>query len=209
MAAVDFKKTNQDFYFPKRPMIIDIPSMPFIMVRGKGNPNTSLDYKNAVEALYGLSFSIKMSKNRPEDYYEYVVPPLEGLWWLDGEPFDGTVISRKDDFVWIMMIRQPEFVTQEIFLSVKTNLAHKKPGLDLSQVVLEEFKEGLCAQIMHIGPYDEEKPTIDALEEFIASRGYRTEMSGLRQHHEIYLGDPRKTAPEKWKTVIRHPIVQR
>jgi hypothetical protein len=207
MPAKDFKKAESELYLPKRPIIIDIPLMRFLMVRGKGNPNTSPVYKNAVEVLYGLSYAIKMSKNRPQNFYEYVVPPLEGLWWLEGKPFDGEVIGRKDDFGWIMMIRQPEFVTNEIFEIAKINLARKKPGLDLSTVSLEDFKEGLCAQIMHIGSYDEEGATVAALEDFIKAQGYRTEMSGLRQHHEIYLGDPRKVEPDKLKTVIRHPIV--
>jgi hypothetical protein len=136
-----------------------------------------------------------------------VVPPLEGLWWFEGKPFDGSVIGRKEEFNWVMMIRQPEFVTTEVFENAKVTLLKKKPKLNTSIARLEDFTEGLCAQIMHIGSYDEEPSTVAVLEEFIEKNGYRTEMTGLRQHHEIYLGDPRKIAPEKLKTVIRHPIV--
>lgn len=212
MPAFDFKKEYKDLYLPKnKPNIINVPTMRFIMVDGKGDPNTSASYKSAVEVLYGLSYSIKMSKmggTQPEGYFDYVVPPLEGLWWFEGKTFNGSVVGRKDDFSWVMMIRQPQFVTPEVFETAKVALTKKKQEIDISIARLEDFAEGLCAQIMHIGSYDEEPPTIAALEEFIESQGYRTEMSGLRQHHEIYLGDPRKTAPEKLKTVIRHPIVR-
>ncbi|MGI6604691.1 MAG: GyrI-like domain-containing protein [bacterium] len=212
MAAFDFKKEYKDLYLPQKPSIINVPKVRFIMVNGKGNPNTSTAYKEAVEVLYGLSYAIKMAKKgdtRPEGYFDYVVPPLEGLWWFEGSASGRSVnaIGRKDDFSWVVMIRQPEFVTQEVFERAKVTLAKKKPGLGTSLARLQDFEEGLCAQIMHIGPYDNEEPTIAALEEFIETNGYRTEMSGLRQHHEIYLNDPRKTAPEKLRTVIRHPIV--
>jgi hypothetical protein len=212
VAAFDFKKEYKDLYQPKnKPSIINVPPMRFIMVDGKGDPNISPLYKSALETLYALSYSIKMSKMgaaRPDGYFDYVVPPLEGLWWFDGIPFDGSVIGRKDEFSWVMMIRQPEFVTPEVFKAAKVSLSKKKPEIDTSVARLEDFEEGLCAQVMHFGSYDNEPPTIAALDEFIKTNGYRTEMSGLRQHHEIYLNDPRKTAPEKLKTVIRHPIVR-
>jgi len=212
MAAFDFKKEYKELYMPKAtPSIIDVPSMRFIMVNGEGDPNTSPLYKKAVEVLYGLSYTIKMSKMRdtqPEGYYEYVVPPLEGLWAVDEDkPFTGSVAGRKDEFRWVMMIRQPEFVTQDVFETAKEILAKKKPELDTSIARLEDYTEGLCAQVLHIGAYDDEPPTVAALEKFIEANGYRTVMSGMRQHHEIYLSDPRKVAPEKLKTVIRHPIV--
>ena len=162
--------------------------------------------------MYGLSYTIKMSKKssvQPPGYFDFVVPPLEGLWWFEDNYFDVTVIGRKDEFNWVMMIRQPEFVTPEVFAAAKAQLAKKKPGIDLSIARLEDFTEGLCAQILHIGPYDDEAATVAVLEEFIAAQGCQTVMSGLRQHHEIYLSDPRKSAPEKLKTVIRHPIVRR
>jgi hypothetical protein len=210
MAKFDFKKEYKEFYFPKKtPSIINVPKMPFIMVDGKGDPNTSKFYKEAVEVLYGLSYSIKMSKMgsiQPVGYFDYVVPPLEGLWWFEDNSFDGNVIGRKDEFCWVLMIRQPDFVTPGVFETAKASLSKKKPGIDVSIARLEDFTEGLCAQVMHIGSYDDEPPTVAALEEFIESQGYETVMSGLRQHHEIYISDPRKAAPEKLKTVIRHPI---
>ncbi|MGI6119229.1 MAG: GyrI-like domain-containing protein [Desulfosporosinus sp.] len=213
MAAFDFKKEYKDLYLPKnKPRIIDVPTMRFIMAEGKGAPNTSAFYKEAVEVLYGLSYAIKMSKKggaQPAGYFDYVVPPLEGLWWFEDNFFDGSVIGRKDEFSWMIMIRQPEFVTPEVFETAKASLSKKKPGLDTSIARLEDFTEGLCVQIMHIGSYNDEPSTIAVLEEFIESQGYKTVMSGLRQHHEIYISDPRKTAPEKLKTVIRHPIVRR
>lgn len=212
MAAFDFKKEYKDLYLPKKtPNIIDLPSMRFIMVNGKGDPNTSTYYKEALEVLYGLSYTIKMSKMgdcQPVGYFDFVVPPLEGLWWFENNFFDGSVIGRKDEFSWIMMIRQPEFVTEEVFERAKGKLIKKKPETNTSIARLEDFTEGLCAQIMHIGSYDDEPATVKALEEFIMGENYRTEMLGMRQHHEIYLNDPRKTAPDKLKTVIRHPIVK-
>lgn len=210
MAAFDYKKEYKDLYQPgNRPGIINVPTMRFIMVDGRGDPNISDLYKAAVEVLYGLSYAIKMSRmggTQPDGYFDFVVPPLEGLWWFEGNSFDGSVIGRKDEFSWTMMIRQPEFVTQDVFKTAKAALSMKKPGIDPSIARLEHFTEGLCAQIMHVGTYDDEPPTIAILEAYIQAQGYQTEMAGLRQHHEIYLGDPRKTAPEHLRTVIRHPI---
>jgi len=206
----DYKKEYKDLYMPKtKPSIIEVPEMIFIMVDGKGNPNTCEEYKNAMEVLYGLSYSIKMSKmngTQPKGYFEYVVPPLEGLWWVEDDNFDGINITDKDKFCWTSMIRQPEFVTIEVFETVKQALLKKKPELDFSTTRLSIYKEGLCAQIMHIGPYDDEPATIKVMEEFIVNEGYINDISIARLHHEIYLGDPRKTKPEKLKTVIRHPI---
>ncbi|MDD4259052.1 MAG: GyrI-like domain-containing protein [Sphaerochaetaceae bacterium] len=209
MAPFDFKKEYKELYLPKgTPSIISIPEMRFIMVQGKGNPNTSDYYKEAVELLYGISYSIKMSKKKeaPAGYFNYVVPPLEGLWWFENNFFDGSVMNRKDEFSWMMMIRQPDFVTSQVFEMAKKNLKRKKPEIDTSIVKLETFNEGLCAQVMHIGPYDDEPATVALLEAFIDSQGYRTLMSGMRQHHEIYLSDPRKSDLAKLKTVLRHPI---
>lgn len=204
-AAMDFKKAYKTLYAPiSTPTIIDVPEMRFIMIDGKGNPNTSSSYKEAVELLYGLSYAIRMNKT-VEGYSEYVVAPLEGLWWFENHQFDGRVIGRKDEFCWVMMIRQPEFVTQELFEQAKKTLERKK-SMDVSKARLQSFTEGLCGQILHIGSYDAEPPTIATLERFITTKGYRTVMGGLRQHHEIYLGDPRKTIPEKLKTIIRHPV---
>lgn len=210
MAAFDFKKSDKQFYFPTTtPSLIDVPEMLFIMVDGEGDPNTSTDYAHAVEVLYGLSYTIKMSKmgeSQPDGYFDFVVPPLEGLWGLPLDAFEGSRIINKDAFTWTSLIRVPSFVTPLVFEEMKTRLAVKKPQLDLSVARLEAFTEGLCAQVMHIGPYDAEPATVDKLDAFIEESGYRSDMAGNRRHHEIYLGDPRKTAPEKLKTVIRHPI---
>ena len=205
---IDYKKTQKEFYFPKTtPSVIEVPEMIFIMVDGQGDPNTSVAYQTAMELLYGLSYSIKMSKMGgaiPEGYFEYVVPPLEGLWWFkDGGEMD---VSDKDRYCWTSMIRQPDFVTAEVFEAAKVALAKKKQGLDLGQARLELLTEGLCAQVMHIGPYDDEPATIARLYQFIGDSGYQADLSETRRHHEIYLGDPRKIAPEKRKTVIRYPI---
>ena len=205
---IDYKKTNKDLYQPKTtPSIIDVPEMLFIAVDGKGNPNTSEDYKKALEILYGLSYSIKMSKMSgfvPNGYFEYVVPPLEGLWWSPG---GGMVdYSDKDSFCWTSLIRQPEFVSQEIFETAKTALIIKKPGLDLSKARLVRNTEGLCVQVMHIGSYDNEPATVAAMERYAVDNGYAIDINDTRRHHEIYLSDPRKAEAEKLKTVIRHPV---
>jgi hypothetical protein len=203
--GIDFKKTEKELYQPKTaPSTIDVPEMAFIMVDGAGDPNTSLVYKSAVELLYGLSYSIKMGS---KSALEYVVPPLEGFWSAeDGFKGGGEAISDKSKFVWTMMIRQPDFVGAEIFEAAKASFSKKKPGLDISKARLETLLEGLCVQAMHLGPYDSEPATVAAMERFAAENGYSIDINGTRRHHEIYLNDPRKTAPEKLKTVIRHPI---
>lgn len=212
---MDYKKAFKELYLPKtKPAVVDVPEMAFIMVDGRGDPNTSPAYQEALELLYGLSFAIKMSKmtgTQPAGYFEYVVPPLEGLWWAEDSAalFDGGNVTDKAKFCWTAMIRQPEFVTQEVFAQAKQTLSRKKPGLDLDKARFCAFTEGLCAQVMHIGPYDAEPETIRMLERFVADAGYRNDLSDTRRHHEIYLGDPRRTAPERLKTVIRHPIATR
>ena len=205
---VDYKKTEKALYLPKTtPSIINVPTMTFIMVDGVGNPNTSEAYKTAVEILYGLSYSIKMSKKggfAPDGYFDYVVPPLEGLWWLtDCQAPD---FSDKDKYCWTSMIRQPDFVTPDVFTEAKAALSKKKPKLDISIARLERFNEGLCAHVLYIGSYDDEPKTIKGLECFITESGYLSDISETRRHHEIYLNDPRKVASEKIKTIIRHPI---
>ena len=205
---VDYKKTEKDLYQPKTtPSIIDVPEMIFFAVDGKSDPNTSEEYKNALEILYGLSYSVKMSKKSgsvPKDYFEFVVPPLEGLWWLPS----GTIanFSDKSRFCWTSMIRQPDFVTPEVFNAAKAALAKKKPELDTSVARLIKLTEGLCVHVMHIGSYDDEPATIAVMEHFAVDSGYAIDMNNTRRHHEIYLSDPRKTAAEKLKTVIRHPV---
>ena len=205
---IDYKKTEKHLYQPKTtPAVIDVPEMVFIMVDGKGDPNTSEEYKYAIEILYGLSYAIKMSKmagNQPVGYYDYVVPPLEGLWWLS----DGSEVwyEDKDKYCWTSMIRQPEFVDVAVFEAAKTELRKKKPLLETSRARLEAFTEGLCVQAMHIGSYDDEPRTNAAITQFIADHGYISDIRDARRHHEIYLNDPRKTALEKRKTIIRHPV---
>lgn len=211
MEKLDYKKEYKDLYQPKaKPSLIDVPEMIFIAVDGKGNPNTCAEYKEAMEILYGLSFSIKMSKmnnTQPEGYFEYVVPPLEGLWCVDDAEFDGLNVTDKDKFRWISMIRQPEFVTVQVFETAKAALQKKKPHLDLTKARLMKMTEGLCVQIMHKGAYDDEPVSIEKIKEFAFENGYREDFSEGRFHHEIYLSDPRKCAPEKLRTVIRHPVV--
>lgn len=210
MDKLDYKKEYKDLYQPKtKPSIIDVPEMTFIAVDGQGDPNSCEEYKQALEILYGLSFTIKMSKmngTQPDGYFEYVVPPLEGLWYTDDVTFDGLNITDKSKFKWTSMIRQPEFVTEEVFETAKSVLQKKKPDLNLSKARLMKMTEGLCVQIMHKGAYDDEPTSIEQMRDFLAENGYVEDFSDERFHHEIYLSDPRKTAPEKLKTVIRHPI---
>jgi hypothetical protein len=209
--AVDFKKTQKELYQPgAKPSIIEVPEMVFIMIDGRGDPNTSEAYQTALEVLYGLSYAVKMSKmggNQPEGYYDFVVSPLEGLWTTDAGDFE-IGITEKSAFCWTSMIRMPEFVTSEVFEAAKKSLAKKKPNLDTSIARLEVFNEGLCAQVMHTGSYNSEPATIHALKTFIADLGYRLDLSEKRKHHELYLGDPRKTSPDKLKTIIRYPIIK-
>ncbi len=199
---MDYKKAYKDLYMPKaKPMIIDIPQMNFIMVDGSGDPNEA-DYQNAVQILYTLSYTVKMSKDRPDGYFDYVVPPLEGLWWTEG-PFE---MYERKDWLWTSMIRQPEFVTEEIFKQAVNKAVAKNPLLDFSKANLCSFTEGLCAQMMHLGPFADEPESLRQIHAFLAENGYKDAVGSVRKHHEIYLSDPRKTAPDKMKTVLRHPI---
>ena len=202
---IDYKKTEKDLYQPKTtPSIINVPEMTFITVDGKGDPNTSAEYTAAVELLYGFSYTIKMGN---KSILEYVVPPLEGFWSVDDDfRGGGAVISDKSKFVWTMVIRQPDFVTADIFEASKAALAKKKPSIDTSKAKFKTITEGLCAQVMHIGSYDDEPATVAALDGFAIENGYIIDIDDTRRHHEIYISDPRKVAPEKLKTVLRHPI---
>lgn len=206
--AFDYKKEYKEFYLPPRkPGIIEIPAMNYIAVRGHGDPNEpDGEYKTAVGLLYTIAFTIKMSakgKHKMDGYFSYVVPPLEGLWWQDG--IEGIDYSHKENFAWIAMIRMPEFVTEEEFAwAVQEATAKKKT--DFSKVVFFTYDEGLCVQCMHIGSYDDEPQTIAEMERYRAEQGYVTDISDHRFHHEIYLSDPRRCAPEKQRTVVRHPI---
>lgn len=202
---VDFKKTEKDLYQPQTtPSIINMPAMKFLAVHGKGDPNKSPEYAAAVELLYGLSYTIKMGNKA---IMEYVVPPLEGFWSVDDDfKGGGAPITDKSKFLWTMVIRQPDFVTADILESAKAVLKKKKPGLDSSKVSLVTITEGLCVQVMHIGSYDDEPATIKLLDNFAIEKGYAIDIDDNRRHHEIYLSDPRKVAPENLKTILRHPI---
>ena len=210
MEKLDYKKEYKDLYQPAaKPSLIEVPEMIFIAVDGAGDPNTCPEYKAAMEILYGLSFTIKMSKmdgSQPEGYFEYVVPPLEGLWFADGISFDGMNVTDKSKFKWVSMIRQPEFVTEQVFETAREKLAKKKPDLDLSKARLMKYTEGLCVQIMHKGAYDDEPRSIEMIKKFAAGNGLTEDFSEGRFHHEIYLSDPRKCAPKRLRTVIRHPV---
>lgn len=204
----DYKKEYKEFYLPpKVPGIADIPTINYVAVRGKGNPNDpDGEYKRAMSLLYGISFTIKMSykgSHRIEGYFPYVVPPLEGLWRQDG--ITGIDYSHKDSFQWISMIRLPEFVTKEEF-DWAVQKAEEKKQTDFSRTEFFTYNEGLCVQCMHIGSYDDEPATLRKMEAFLSENGYQPDFSGERLHHEIYLSDPRRTAPERLKTVIRQPI---
>ena len=204
----DYKKEYREFYLPpKTPGIVTVPAMHFLAVRGRGDPNEEGGaYKQALELLYAVAFTIKMSKlgqHRLEGYFDYVVPPLEGLWWQEG--VHGVDHARKAEFRWISLIRLPEFVTKEVFAWAIQEATEKKQR-DFSQVEFFPWEEGLCVQCMHIGPYDDEPATVAAMEEYTREQGYELDFSPGRFHHEIYLSDARRAKPEKLKTVIRQPV---
>lgn len=204
----DYKKEYPEFYLPpKTPTIVAVPAMNFVAVRGKGDPNLpDGEYKAAMELLYGIAFTIKMSykgDERIEGYFEYVVPPLEGLWWQPDTV--GIDYAHKEKFEWIAMIRLPEFVTQQVF-DWAVQQATEKKKKDFSKAEFLRYEEGLCVQCMHIGPYDNEPETIRTMDEFAAQQGYAVELTAQRFHHEIYLSDPRRAKPEKLRTVVRHPV---
>lgn len=209
MPAFDYKKEYKEFYLPKTsPALIEIPPMQYVAVEGQGDPNEENGaYQAAMEILYSLSYTIKMSDKGSraiEGYFPYVVPPLEGLWQMaDGS--SGVDYSNKAGFQWISMIRLPEFVTPEIFRWAQQEAARKKK-LDTASAIHLSMEEGLCVQCMHIGSYDEEPATLEKIERFLQENGYQTDITLNRRHHEIYLSDPRRTAPEKLKTVLRLPV---
>lgn len=206
--AFDFKKEYKEFYMPKnKPEIVTVPKANYIAVRGKGNPN-EIDgaYQQAISVLYAVAYTLKMSyktEHKIEGFFEYVVPPLEGFWWQDN--VDGIDYADKAAFNWISVIRLPEFITKKDFeWAVET--ASEKKKLDCSSAEILTVDEGLFVQIMHIGAFDDEPQTVALMDEYIAQNGYENDITESRLHHEIYLSDARKVAPEKWKTVIRHPI---
>lgn len=209
--AFDFKKEYKEFYLPKtKPTLVTVPPMNYLAVRGKGDPNEENGaYQQAIGLLYGVAYTIKMSKkgdHRIEGYFDYVVPPLEGFWQQEGaDAADAIDYAHKERFVWVSVIRLPDFVTKADFAWAVQEAAAKKKQ-DFSAVEFLTVEEGLCVQCMHIGPYDKEPETVATMDAFLAANGYTNDLTQTRRHHEIYLSDVRKTAPDKLKTVIRHPI---
>ena len=206
--AFDFKKEYREFYLPKnKPELLTIPPMNFLAVRGMGDPNQEGGaYKEAIGLLYGIAFTIKMSKlgtKSLDGYFDFVVPPLEGLWWQAGTA--GIDFAHKETFQWISLIRLPDFVGQEAVRWAVEEATEKKK-LDFSKVEYLRYEEGLCIQCMHRGPYDQEPATIEAMDTYARERGYETDFFQGRYHHEIYLSDVRRCKPENLKTVIRHPV---
>ncbi len=209
--AFDFKKEYKEFYLPKnRPEIVTVPRANYIAVRGQGDPNEEGGaYQAAIGVLYAVAYTLKMSyktDHRIEGFYEYVVPPLEGFWRQEG--VQGVDYANKAAFRWISVIRLPDFVTEADFRWAVETVAKKKK-LDCAAAEFLSIEEGLCVQILHEGPFDEEPATVALMDRYLAEKGYENDFSDTRQHHEIYLSDARKVAPEKWKTVIRHPIRKR
>ncbi|RJQ31370.1 MAG: hypothetical protein C4562_06265 [Actinobacteria bacterium] len=202
MEKIDFKKKYKNLYLPsaKEPVVVDVPEMQFAMVDGEGYPGTSKEYMDSMMVLYGLAYTLKFT-SKLSGGPDWTIPPLEGLWWADDMEAFGDE-SRKEEWKWTSMIMQPDFVTQDQFEAASKQLKEKKNPEGLEKARLEKYNEGLCVQIMHIGPYTEEAPTIQKLHQFAEDNGY-----SLRdKHHEIYLGDPRRTAPDKLRTVIRQPV---
>ena len=206
--AFDFKKEYKEFYMPKnKPEIVNVPKANYIAMKGKGDPNEeSGAYQQAISVLYAIAYTLKMSYKtdyKIDGFFEYVVPPLEGFWWQDG--VDGVDYTDKSAFNWISVIRLPDFVTEADF-KWAVEVATKKKKMDCSGAEYLQIEEGLCVQIMHHGPFDNEPATVALMDAYLDQNGYANDFSEGRLHHEIYLSDARKVEPEKWKTVIRHPV---
>ncbi|WP_343012084.1 GyrI-like domain-containing protein [Gemella morbillorum] len=204
----DFKKEYKELYKPKdKPSIINVEKANFIAVRGVGDPNAeNSEYKQSINLLYPIAYAIKMSKKgdyKIDDYFDFVVPPLEGFWWQEG--IKGVDYANKDSFNFISLIRMPDFVTKEVFEWAIEETTRKKKE-DFSKVEFFTYDEGLCVQCMHIGPYNDEPITVEAMHEYMIEQGYELDITDERFHHEVYISDVRKTSPEKLKTVLRHPI---
>ena len=204
----DFKKEYKEFYLPPaKPVIVIVPKANYIAVRGKGDPNDENGaYQQAIGVLYAAAYTLKMSYktgHHIEGFYDYVVPPLEGFWWQEG--IEGIDYRDKSTFCWISVIRLPDFITQADF-DWAVQIASRKKKIDCSCAEFLTIDEGLCVQIMHIGPYDNEPASVALMDKFLTENGYMNDFTSIRLHHEIYLSYARKVAPEKWKTVIRHPI---
>ena len=206
--AFDFKKEYRDLYQPKSvPSVVVVPLINYIAVRGKGDPNEENGaYQQAIGVLYAVAYTLKMSyktDRKIEGFFEYVVPPLEGFWRQDG--IDGFDAADKSTFCWTSVIRLPAFITRDDVAWAKETAAKKKKT-DTSSVEFLTVDEGLCVQMMHCGTFDAEPATVAVMDAYLAQNGYANDFSAERQHHEVYLSDARKVAPERWKTVIRHPI---
>lgn len=204
----DFKKEHKEFYMPPNaPEIVEVPPMNYIAVRGRGDPNQDGGaYQQAIGILYAIAYTLKMSYKGPhkiDGFFEYVVPPLEGFWWQDG--VQEVDYSHKSDFHWISVIRLPDFVSRTDFEWAVAE-AQRKKKMDCTSAEFLTIHEGMCVQMMHVGSYDREPESVALMDRYLVENGYQNDFSPSRLHHEIYLSDPRKTAPEKWKTVIRHPI---
>ena len=204
----DFKKEYKELYKPKaKPSIINVEKANFIAVRGVGDPNVeNSEYKQSISLLYPIAYAIKMSKKgnyKIDGYFDFVVPPLEGFWWQEG--IKGVDYANKDSFNFISLIRIPDFVTKEVFEWAIEETTRKKKE-DFSKVEFFTYDEGLCVQCMHIGPYNDEPITVEAMHEYMIEQGYELDITDERFHHEVYISDVRKTSPEKLKTVLRHPI---
>jgi hypothetical protein len=202
MSKIDYKKELKILYTAsaKQPALVDVPTLSYLSIDGTGNPNTSSAYQEAVQALFSLAYTIKFAIKKSPAAFDYGVMPLEGLWWVDDmRQFS---VARKDEWKWTLMIMQPEIVTQSLVEACRSKLERKKDLAALSQVKFAAFSEGKAAQVLHIGPFSEEGPTIQRLHAFIEANGLK--LAG--RHHEIYLSDIRKAAPAKWKTIIRQPV---
>lgn len=206
--AFDFKKEYKEFYLPKnKPQIVTVPPMNYIAVRGMGDPNEEGGaYKAAIGVLYAVAYTIKMSKmgdHRIDGYFDFVVPPLEGFWWQEG--VDGADYGRKEDFCWISVLRLPDFVTEADFAwAVEDATCRKKQDCYAAELLTVD--EGLCVQALHTGPFESEPETIAFMDRFLAENGYVTDITDHRLHHEIYRSDARKTTPDHWRTILRHPV---
>jgi hypothetical protein len=203
MHKLDFKKELKHLYKPshKEIKIVEVPKMNFLMIDGQGDPNTAKEYGDAVEALFALSYALKFMIKKSELQIDYGVMPLEGLWWVDD--MSKFSIEDKSSWKWTSLMMQPEYVTRDLFMEALEQVKKKKNPAALPKVRFESFNEGRSAQTMHIGPFSEEGPTIERIHRFIHDNGF----TRAGKHHEIYLTDIRRAAPEKWKTVIRQPII--
>lgn len=208
MSKIDLKKENKELYNPSKKEVstVDVPKMNFLMIDGQGDPNTSKEYQEAMESLFPVSYKVKFMSKK-ENSQDYVVMPLEGLWWVDNLEDFSTL--DKSNWKWTAMIRQPDFITESMIKKAVEEVQEKKSPSALSKIRFESLHEGLSAQIMHIGPYSEEGPTVEKLHNFIHEKGYQFDGSKLgEKHHEIYLSDMHRTKPERLKTIIRQPMKQ-